>query len=169
MRRSPSCATGDASASTVAWRSSPTPAPRSTIALSNDIDDETAAAGRPHLARALVAKGHAIDVQDAFDRWLKPGRPGYVAKRGYGPKAAIEAIRAAGGIAVLAHSPGALDGDRPASGHSATGACTASRSTTTAGTAPATRPGVAHPGDGRGRRTLGPARDRRVATTMATA
>lgn len=78
-------------------------------ALSNDLDDASVSAGRPHLARALVATGHARDVQDAFDRWLTPGSVGYVPKRGLGPRAAIEAIRAGGGVPVLAHSPGVVD------------------------------------------------------------
>jgi hypothetical protein len=63
------------------------------------------ALGRPHVARALVSAGHAEDVRDAFDRFLVPGRPGYVRRQGIGPRAAIEAISAAGGIASLAHSP----------------------------------------------------------------
>jgi predicted metal-dependent phosphoesterase TrpH len=78
-------------------------------ALPNDIEDPAASAGRPHLARALIAKGLATDVDDAFERWLKPGRPGFAPKKGIGPRAAIEAIRAAGGLAVLAHSPGVVD------------------------------------------------------------
>jgi predicted metal-dependent phosphoesterase TrpH len=61
--------------------------------------------GRPHVARALVAAGHADDVSDAFARYLVPGRPAYVRRQGIGPRAAIEAIVAAGGIASLAHSP----------------------------------------------------------------
>ncbi len=80
-------------------------------ALPNDINDDAASAGRPHLARGLVAKGHAVDVNDAFARWLKPGRPGYASKQGLGPRAAIEAIRAAGGVAVLAHSPAVVEDD----------------------------------------------------------
>ncbi|MBA2255359.1 MAG: hypothetical protein H0W07_09620, partial [Chloroflexi bacterium] len=71
-------------------------------------NDKAASAGRPHLARALVARGFASDVNDAFERWLKPGRLGYAPKQGLGPRAAIEAIRAAGGVAVLAHSPGVI-------------------------------------------------------------
>lgn len=65
--------------------------------------------GRPHVARALVAAGHATDVRDAFARYLVPGRPGYVRRQGIGPRAAIEAVRAAGGIASLAHAPWAPD------------------------------------------------------------
>src|SRR5690606_897334 len=34
--------------------------------------------GRPHLARLLVEKGHARDLQDAFDRWLGRAKPGWV-------------------------------------------------------------------------------------------
>lgn len=63
------------------------------------------ALGRPHVARALVAAGHARDVPDAFERYLVPGRPAYVRRQGMGPRAAIEAITAAGGIASLAHAP----------------------------------------------------------------
>ena len=63
------------------------------------------ALGRPHVARALVGAGHAASVQDAFDRYLVPGAPGYVRRQGIGPRRAIEAITAAGGIASLAHAP----------------------------------------------------------------
>ena len=59
--------------------------------------------GRPRLARALVATGHATTVSDAFERLLAPGRPAYVPRQGVGPIEAIEAIRAAGGLPVLAH------------------------------------------------------------------
>jgi predicted metal-dependent phosphoesterase TrpH len=63
------------------------------------------ALGRPHVARALVSAGHAESVDDAFRRYLEPGRAAYVRRSGIGPRAAIEAIVAAGGIASLAHSP----------------------------------------------------------------
>jgi 3',5'-nucleoside bisphosphate phosphatase len=65
--------------------------------------------GRPHVARALVAGGHADSVQDAFTRYLVPGTPAYVRRQGIGPRAAIEAIVGAGGVAALAHSPWAPD------------------------------------------------------------
>jgi 3',5'-nucleoside bisphosphate phosphatase len=66
----------------------------------------TGALGRPHVARALVADGWAVDVRDAFDRYLGAGRPAYVAKEQLDMRHAIEMIHAAGGLAVLAH-PGA--------------------------------------------------------------
>ena len=38
------------------------------------------APGRPHVARALVAAGCCSSYDDAFDRYLKKGRPGWVPK-----------------------------------------------------------------------------------------
>lgn len=67
------------------------------------------AVGRPHVARALVRAGHARNVEDAFARFLGHDGPCYVPRQGLGPRAAIEAITAAGGIAALAHSPEAPD------------------------------------------------------------
>jgi predicted metal-dependent phosphoesterase TrpH len=61
------------------------------------------ALGRPTIARALIAAGHAVTVEDAFRRLIGWGGPGYVAREGMGPREAIEAIRAAGGVPVLAH------------------------------------------------------------------
>ncbi|HEY3163300.1 MAG TPA: PHP domain-containing protein [Candidatus Limnocylindrales bacterium] len=61
------------------------------------------ALGRPTIGRALVAGGFARSVEDAFNRIIGWGGPGYVAREGMGPREAIEAIRAAGGVPVLAH------------------------------------------------------------------
>ncbi|MGQ0537742.1 MAG: PHP domain-containing protein [Gemmatimonadaceae bacterium] len=62
-----------------------------------------AALGRPHVARALVAHGWAQDHRDAFERYLQPGKPGFVEKRRLPVSDAIALIHGAGGIAVLAH------------------------------------------------------------------
>ena len=73
---------------------------------------DEAALGRPTLARMLVHAGHAESVDDAFRRILSGGRPGYVPRDGVGPRAAVRAIRRAGGLASLAHfseAPGRLD------------------------------------------------------------
>ena len=64
---------------------------------------DEAALGRPTLARMLVHAGHAESVDDAFRRILSGGRPGYVPRDGVGPRAAVRAIRRAGGLASLAH------------------------------------------------------------------
>lgn len=70
---------------------------------------ETAALGRPTVARLLRAKGHVTSVEDGFARLLGRGRPAYVPREGIGPVEAIAAIRAAGGLAVLAHFSEAPD------------------------------------------------------------
>jgi predicted metal-dependent phosphoesterase TrpH len=69
-----------------------------------------AAIGRPHVARALVENGWAMDLRDAFDRYLGAGRPAYLDKRRITIPEAITLIHECGGIAVLAH-PGS-DGNR---------------------------------------------------------
>ena len=65
--------------------------------------------GRPRVARALIAAGHAESIEDAFNRHLSRGRPAYVPREGLGPRDAIGAIRAAGGLASLAHYSEAVD------------------------------------------------------------
>ena len=59
--------------------------------------------GRPHFAKVLVQKGYVSSMQEAFERYLKKGAPGYVEKFRFSPKEAIAAIHEAGGVAVLAH------------------------------------------------------------------
>jgi predicted metal-dependent phosphoesterase TrpH len=61
------------------------------------------ALGRPTIARGLIAAGHATSVDDAFRRLIGWGGPGYVQREGMGPREAIEGIRDAGGVPVLAH------------------------------------------------------------------
>jgi 3',5'-nucleoside bisphosphate phosphatase len=81
------------------------------------IDDQVAgidrtdgdALGRPTVARALVAAGHAESVEDAFRRLLSWGSPAYIPRDGMGPTEAIRSIRAAGGLPVLAHFSQAAD------------------------------------------------------------
>jgi len=69
----------------------------------------TASLGRPTVARLLQAKGHVESVEDGFARYLGRGRPAYVPRQGIGPLVAIGAIRAAGGLPVLAHFSEAPD------------------------------------------------------------
>jgi 3',5'-nucleoside bisphosphate phosphatase len=63
----------------------------------------TAAIGRPHVARALIAEGWAVDSRDAFDRYLATGRPGFVPKEQLTMRDAITLIHDAGGLAIVAH------------------------------------------------------------------
>lgn len=62
-----------------------------------------AAIGRPHVARALVENGWAMNLRDAFDRYLGAGRPAYMDKRRISIPESIELIHRCGGIAVIAH------------------------------------------------------------------
>lgn len=59
--------------------------------------------GRPHFARALVKAGAAQDIDDAFDRYLADGRPGYVPKARLDPPDVARLAHASRGVAVLAH------------------------------------------------------------------
>jgi len=68
-----------------------------------------ASLGRPQIARLLVAAGHSASVDEAMQTLLAWGRPAYVERRGLGPTEAIAAIRAAGGLPVLAHFADAAD------------------------------------------------------------
>ena len=61
------------------------------------------AIARPHIARALLEAGHVTSVSDAFDRFLKPGKPAYVPKEDVKVAEAVRLIAQAGGVAVLAH------------------------------------------------------------------
>jgi hypothetical protein len=60
-------------------------------------------AGRPHMAQVLLKNNAVATPQEAFDRYLAKGRPAYVDKFRFPAAQAIELIRAAGGLAVLAH------------------------------------------------------------------
>lgn len=65
---------------------------------------------RPHVAQALVAGGWVKSWEEAFGRYIADGRPAYVPTRHATPQEAIDAIHAAGGVAVLAHpGPRATD------------------------------------------------------------
>jgi predicted metal-dependent phosphoesterase TrpH len=64
---------------------------------------EEDALGRPRIARAMIASGFAISVEDAFNRHLSKGRAAYVPRLGLNAVESIRAIRAAGGLASLAH------------------------------------------------------------------
>jgi len=59
--------------------------------------------GRPHVARALVAVGAVASVEEAFERYLADGAPAFVPKAKWSLGEAIASVRAAGGLAILAH------------------------------------------------------------------
>jgi predicted metal-dependent phosphoesterase TrpH len=75
-------------------------------ALGMDLEgqlDDVAAAGRMHIARAMTAAGYVKKPQEAFDRYLNPGKGAFVPKWAMPLAEAIERIHGAGGLAFLAH------------------------------------------------------------------
>lgn len=58
---------------------------------------------RTHFARYLVETGHCRDVKDVFTRYLVEGKPGFVPHAWATLGEAVDMIRAAGGVAVIAH------------------------------------------------------------------
>ena len=59
--------------------------------------------GRPHFAQVMLNKDYARTKNEVFDRWLGNGKPGYADRPRLTAEIAIDLIRRAGGVAVLAH------------------------------------------------------------------
>ncbi len=70
-----------------------------------DVEAEAgeAVVGRPHIAAVLVKRGLVGSSEEVFNRYLGSGKPAYVERRRLGDYRAIEIIRQAGGLPVLAH------------------------------------------------------------------
>ena len=67
------------------------------------VSGATAAMGRPHVADTLIAKGVCTDRDDAFRRFLSPGKPAYVDRYAADLVEMIRLVGEAGGVSVLAH------------------------------------------------------------------
>lgn len=63
------------------------------------------ALARPHLARALVERGHVGSVGEAFNRLIGDDHPAFVATQLMDPVEAVALIHGVGGVAVWAHPP----------------------------------------------------------------
>lgn len=59
--------------------------------------------GRPHFAQAMVRRGYAASIQEAFERYLDTADYARIERPKPSARACVEAIRAAGGRAALAH------------------------------------------------------------------
>src|SRR5476651_206819 len=59
--------------------------------------------GRPHVARAMVKEKLIGNLDEAFERYLKKGRPAWVPKTKMSALESVELIHQAGGLAVMAH------------------------------------------------------------------
>jgi hypothetical protein len=64
---------------------------------------ESPSVGRPHLADAMVELGYVADRREAFDTWLADDRPIFVGRYAAPLPRALDLIRGAGGVAVIAH------------------------------------------------------------------
>nr|WP_274638098.1 PHP domain-containing protein [Microbacterium bovistercoris] len=72
--------------------------------LAQTSDDATV--GRPHIADALVARGHVRDRTEAFSGILSPAGEYYVALFAPDPVTAVGLIADAGGVPIIAHPAG---------------------------------------------------------------
>ncbi len=59
--------------------------------------------GRPHIARVMENKGFVKNKDEAFEKYLAKGKPGYVPRFHLPPVACVKLIRDAGGVPVLGH------------------------------------------------------------------
>jgi predicted metal-dependent phosphoesterase TrpH len=68
--------------------------------------------GRPHIARAMIARGYVRDLDQAFDEFLGANAPAYLPRKRVSSAECIALIRGVGGVPVIAH-PGVYHyGDR---------------------------------------------------------
>lgn len=66
--------------------------------------------GRMHVAEVLWKHGYCDSIVESFSKYIGDNKPGYVPKKTLTPQQAIELIRDAGGVPVLAH-PGLTQRD----------------------------------------------------------
>ncbi len=59
--------------------------------------------GRAHIARLMVEKGYCETIRECFDKYIALGKPAYAEKNELSAVEAVKSIRAAGGLAYLAH------------------------------------------------------------------
>ena len=58
---------------------------------------------RPHIAQAMLEKGYVTSEREAFDKYIGRNGPAYVEREKIKPVDAVEIIKRAGGLPVLAH------------------------------------------------------------------
>ena len=68
--------------------------------------------GLLHIADAMVAKGYVADRREAFDRYLADDGPMFVKRYSAPLELGLDLIRAAGGVAVVAHPWGRVSRDQ---------------------------------------------------------
>ena len=63
--------------------------------------------GRPHIAQVMIENGYAATIKEAFEKYLGRGKSAYVPRYRLLPREAINLIKLAGGVPILAH-PGLI-------------------------------------------------------------
>lgn len=58
---------------------------------------------RAHFARLMLKKKYISNYQEAFSKYISPGKPGYAERETLTPEVCIQTIHQAGGYAILAH------------------------------------------------------------------
>ncbi len=81
-----------------------------------------ASVGRPHIAQALLERGHIASFDEAFERFIGRDGPAYAEREKLTPDEAIALIARAGGLAVFAHPSFTKDYERVAEELAAAGA-----------------------------------------------
>jgi predicted metal-dependent phosphoesterase TrpH len=79
-----------------------------TLGIEILIDDvlekaQNCAVGRPHIAQALLEKGHVKTYLEAFNKYIGNGCPAYEKKVHLSPQSAFKIISDAGGLSFIAH------------------------------------------------------------------
>jgi len=86
------------------------------LGMAIDYDDVLSQAGdgnpgRPHVAKALVARGQIHSLEEAFESYIGDDGPAYVPKSLMNPERSFELMERFGGVPVLAH-PALTDYER---------------------------------------------------------
>ncbi len=85
-----------------------------TLGMPIDLDEiaspQADSLGRAHIGRAMVRKGLADSIYDAFERFLSPGRPGFEPRPKRKVSQVVRLLREEGAVPVIAH-PGLLKMD----------------------------------------------------------
>lgn len=82
------------------------------LSAANIHTEKTSAPGRVHVAQAMVDAGIVPDVESAFKKYLRYGRPAYVPHETIPPADAIRLVHEAGGFVSLAHPVFSSGGER---------------------------------------------------------
>lgn len=77
---------------------------------------ENGAVGRPHIGEAMVRRGYASSIGEAFELYLRRGAPAWVDRRRLALGRALKLLRASGALPVLAH-PGIIRTDTAGLNH----------------------------------------------------